>query len=541
MTVGSLNKREKALRFSSGTVALAVSGLLVKFLGMVYKIPLTNLLGDEGMGYFNAAYTVYTLFFVLATSGLPVALSLLVSESVAKGDERGAGKLYRSAARLFLIVGFFGMLLMALPARHFSRLLGSSEAAAGILAVSPTLLFMTYAGALRGYFQGRRRMVPIALSQILEAGGKFIFGLLFASLALSYYNRSVVAAYAIFGLTLASFFATLSLYLCKRHFDSDEGHLAACCGAISSFERKENLRKIAKLAFPITISASVMTLASSLDLFLVMRTLRKIGYSVAEANAAFGNYTALAVPLFNMPTVLILPIAYSVSPFVRGALTRKDTICAQKAAFRALSLASLLALPASFGLSLLSKPILSLLFSSEESVAMATPLLAVLALSVFPLALLTVTNSLLQAYGKLWFPIFAIGVGIFTKCAVSYFGMLRFGMIATPVGTFLCYTVVAALNLGYLARSCGGISLGKLLVKPFLASLPMAVASLFANRLLSNVLPYEALATLLAIAAGVLVFLLMVSCLKAVTLEDAISLGLSEKLAKKLQKLHILS
>ncbi|MBR6769328.1 MAG: oligosaccharide flippase family protein [Clostridia bacterium] len=251
MTVGSLNKREKALRFSSGTVALAVSGLLVKFLGMVYKIPLTNLLGDEGMGYFNAAYTVYTLFFVLATSGLPVALSLLVSESVAKGDERGAGKLYRSAARLFLIVGFFGMLLMALPARHFSRLLGSSEAAAGILAVSPTLLFMTYAGALRGYFQGRRRMVPIALSQILEAGGKFIFGLLFASLALSYYNRSVVAAYAIFGLTLASFFATLSLYLCKRHFDSDEGHLAACCGAISSFERKENLRKIAKLAFPI--------------------------------------------------------------------------------------------------------------------------------------------------------------------------------------------------------------------------------------------------------------------------------------------------
>ena len=106
MTVGELSKREKAQRFSSGTVALAVSGLLVKFLGLVYKIPLTNLLGDEGMGYFNAAYTVYTLFFVIATSGLPVALSLLVSESIAKGDEKRAGKLYKSAARLFLLVGF---------------------------------------------------------------------------------------------------------------------------------------------------------------------------------------------------------------------------------------------------------------------------------------------------------------------------------------------------------------------------------------------------------------------------------------------------
>ena len=198
-------------------------------------------------------------------------------------------------------------------------------------------------------------MVPIALSQVLEAGGKFLFGLLFASWALVYYSRSVVAAYAIFGLTLASFFATFSLYLCKRHFDTDEGHLALCCGEITPCERKENVIKLSKLAFPITISASVMTLASSVDLFLVMRTLRKIGYSVSEANAAFGNYTALAVPLFNMPTVLILPIAYSVAPFVKGALTRKDTVGAQKAAARSLSLAALLALPASIGLSLLAR------------------------------------------------------------------------------------------------------------------------------------------------------------------------------------------
>ncbi len=541
MTAIEKDKREKALRFSSGTVALAVSGLLVKFLGMVYKIPLTNILGDEGMGYFNAAYTVYTLFFVLATSGLPVALSLLVSESVAKGDEKTAGKLYKSAARLFLFVGFFGMLLMALPARHLAGLLGTPSAAAGILAVSPTLLFMTYAGALRGYFQGRRRMMPIALSQILEAGGKFLFGLLFALLALTYYSRSVVAAYAIFGLTLASFFATLSLYLCKRHYDRDEGHLALCCGSVLPDERKAIFRKLARVAFPITISASVMTLASSLDLFLVIRTLRKIGYSVAEANAAFGNYTALAVPLFNMPTVLILPIAYSVAPFVKGALTRKDTLCAGQAATRALSLSALLALPASFGLSLLSKPILSLLFSSTDSVSMATPLLSVLSLSVFPLALLTVTNSLLQAYGKLWFPIFAILAGIVTKCAVSYFGMLRYGMIATPVGTFLCYTVVAALNLGYLALAVRGFSLGKLLIKPFAASIPMAVVSLLSYRVLSSLLPYQALATLFAIFVGILVFVITVALLKAVTLEDALSLGLSEGVARRFQKLHILS
>ena len=240
-----MGKRDKALCFSSGTIALAVSGILVKFLGMIYKIPLTNLLGDEGMGYFNAAYTVYTLFYVLATSGLPVALSLLVSESLARQDEKQVGRLYQNASRLFFAIGLVGMLLMALPARRFARLLGADRAAAGILAVSPTLLFMTYAGALRGYFQGRRMMAPIALSQVLEAGGKFVFGLLFAMMALSVYTRSVVAAYAIFGLTLASFFATFSLYLCKRHFDKREGLQAISCGSMAWEEKKALSKKIA--------------------------------------------------------------------------------------------------------------------------------------------------------------------------------------------------------------------------------------------------------------------------------------------------------
>ena len=182
-----------------------------------------------------------------------------------------------------------------------------------------------------------------------------------------------------------------------------------------------------------------------------------------------------------------------------------------------------------------------MLFTSKSSVAAATPLLSVLALSVFPLALLTVTNSLLQAYGKLWFPIIAILAGILTKCAVSYYGMLHYGMIATPVGTFACYTVIAALNLGYLARACQGFSLRTLLLKPFLASLPMAVAALVSYRFFLSVLPYEALATLLAILLAIAVFVLTVSLSKAVTLEDAISLGLSDKLAQKLKKLHILS
>lgn len=529
------------MRFSSGTLALAVSGLLVKVLGMVYKIPLTNLLGDDGMGYFNAAYTVYTLFFVLATSGLPVALSLLVSEAVARGEEKRAGQLYRSAVGLFLAVGLLSSLMMALGARGFAVLLGNKSAAAGILAVSPTLAFMTFSGALRGYFQGRRQMTPNALSQVIEAGGKFVFGLCFAYLALSRFQISTVAAYAIFGLTLASFLATLSLFWAKKRFDKGEGYIAATCGTPTRNIRRGDTKRVLKIAFPVTLSASVMTLASSLDLFLVMRTLQSIGHTAEKANAVWGNYSALAVPLFNMPTVLILPIAYSVAPFVRGALARGEWRIAQKASLRALSLATCIAVPASLGLSLLSGPILSLLYSDASSVSAATPLLSVLALAVFPLALLSVTSSLLQAYGKLWFPIASIGVGIVVKLLVSYFGMLRYGMIATPIGTFLCYSVVSALNLAYLAKVSGGFSPYALLIKPFLAACPTAFAALISYRLFVSCLPLDKLATLFAIGVAVVVFLCMIALTKCVSEEDALALGLSEAWVERLKKIRILS
>lgn len=528
----------RGARLFSGAVVLAMAGIFVKVLGMIYKIPLTNLLGDEGMGYFNAAYTIYTLFFVLATSGMPVALSLLISESLARGEEKRAGQIYRAASRLFLLVGIGGTLLMALPARRFAALLGNEEAAAGILAVSPTLAFITVTSALRGYFQGHGNMVPTAVSQVIEAAGKLFFGMALALAAISRYPLSTTSAYAIFGLTLATFFAMLYLLIAKRRFDRNEYKNASFAGEDKKEEKKGRiLVSIVKIALPVTISASAMTLASSLDLFLVMRTLQDSGYSAAEANAAWGNYSSLAVPLFNMPTVLILPIAYAVSPYVRAALASQNFRTAKNVTRRALSFAALLALPAALGLSVLSEPILSLIYTDKTSVATAAPLLAILALAVFSLALLSVTSALLQAYGKLWFPIAAIGVGVLVKLAVSRIVMLSVGMPGAPIGTFACYGVVAALDLAYLSHVTGGLSLLPILLRSFAASLPTALLAAAGYRLFRFAGISERPAVLLAVLAAVLLFLLMVRLLGCFTREDAEAFGVSEKMIARLEKL----
>ena len=163
--------------FFSGVVVLTIANLLVKVIGLLYKIPLHNLLGDEGMGYFNSAYVIYTFFYVLSTSGLPVGLSILVSKS--KRVEEGVAYL-RSAFLLFGGMGGIFCLLMALFPGSLALAIGNPGASFAIRVMAPALLAVCLSGCLRGYFQGLKDMMPTAVSQVIESVLKTAFGLLFA-------------------------------------------------------------------------------------------------------------------------------------------------------------------------------------------------------------------------------------------------------------------------------------------------------------------------------------------------------------------------
>lgn len=171
--------------FLSGVVVLTASTILVKILGLVYRIPMLRLLGAEGMGYFNTSFELYALIAVTATAGLPVALSVRISGSLAGGRYGEVQKTYRTALALFLAVGLAGAAVLAFGSVPLAAFLKSGNARPSILAIAPALFFTCAAGALRGYFQGFGNMVPTAVSQLIEAAGKLVFGLLFANLAAS--------------------------------------------------------------------------------------------------------------------------------------------------------------------------------------------------------------------------------------------------------------------------------------------------------------------------------------------------------------------
>ena len=168
--------------FVKGAGILAISGIIVKIIGAVFRIPLTNIIGSEGIGLYQKAYPIYAFLLVAATAGLPVAISKMVSEELATGNHYGGYRIFRISRRLLTLVGITTSLLLLISSGLISKIQGNPKSIYPLLAISPALFFVSIMSAYRGYFQGRHVMQPTALSQIVDQLCKLIMGLTLAAL-----------------------------------------------------------------------------------------------------------------------------------------------------------------------------------------------------------------------------------------------------------------------------------------------------------------------------------------------------------------------
>ena len=221
-----LQKSNTKKVFFSGVLLLSVSTVLVKIIGLIYKIPMLSYLGSEGMGYFHSAYEIYAVFCIIATAGLPVALSVLISSALAEKKDREVERIWQVSLMLFVIIGLMGSLLMWGLARPICRLIKSQNALGCIISIAPTLFFVCVSSAIRGYFQGYQKMLPTAVSQLIEALGKLIFGLVFAHIALKNgASVPIIAAAAGWGVTAGTVISTLYLTFEKVRFQKKQNFL----------------------------------------------------------------------------------------------------------------------------------------------------------------------------------------------------------------------------------------------------------------------------------------------------------------------------
>ena len=324
-TIRDMKTKNTSKLFFSGVIVLTVTNLIVKAIGLMFKIPMNHIVGDEGMGYYNSAYTFYTYLYMVSTAGLPTAISIMISDSRAKRQLKQAKSIYRIAMTVFCIIGVVSMLIMLFGSGLMSKAIGAENTKYSIMAIAPTLFFICIASALRGYFQGYQQMVPTAISQFLEAACKLGIGIVFAKYAISQgYEIYIVAAYATVGLTSGALLSMLFMMFSKLLFKEQQydAEYIAQGEDDSVLPKKTLLKKLILIALPITISASVMSLTNLIDAAIVQRLLQSTGLSQVAATELYGNYTSLAVPMFNLPPVLIYPISYSIVPLLTAAKQR---------------------------------------------------------------------------------------------------------------------------------------------------------------------------------------------------------------------------
>lgn len=531
--------------FLSGVFLLTLSTVLVKVIGLIYKIPMLTYLGSEGMGYFNSAYEIYALFCVISTAGLPVALSVLISGALARGENARIMRIYRAAMAVFVLIGLLGSAIMWLFARYFCIVIQSENAYLCILSISPTVFFVCVSSALRGYFQGYQKMLPTAVSQLIEAVGKLVFGLGLAHYALSKgYETAIVAAFAGAGLTLGTAVSALYLALEKARFQrkrstAPENTLQS--GGTSSY--RSIWKSLARLAVPMTLGASMVSLTKLIDMTMILRRLQDIGYSEIAANEAYGSYTTLALSVYGLLPSLINAVALPLVPMLSAAIASGDREKQADMIRASYHLTALFAIPAALGVTAYAHPILSLLFGGEpEAVAVAAPLLSYLGISVFLSCMITATNSVLHAYQVVNRPILALVAGALIKIGAAYLliGNPRFSLAGAPISTFLCNTTVVLLNLYFAAGLCPVSGLRKIFLPPTLS----AVASVGISYLLYLTVLSRVGATVwltLAFVALTVVLYPVFSCLfGAVKREDILMLPGGSVICKFLRKLRLL-
>ena len=461
-----------------GAASLSIAAFFVKVLGLAYKIPLAHILGDDGMGYFNTAYTVYTFFFLICTAGVPKAITILVSEDSTNINE-SPGTLIKAARHTFIIIGLALAIIFTVTAFPIARFVGNRRAAFSMIAIAPAIPFIAGAAVYRGYLSGRMRFGAVAVSQFIEAAIKLIMGLALSGIAIRIKLPSEqVAAAAILGITLGSVITFVQLRI------SSKTSIKAKNVGQRSLLSKSLLRRIFEISFPITLSSAVISLVNIIDLTVIIRGLKQTGYTENLSTILYGNYTTLAVPMFNFALSVTSSICISALPMLTQFALKKEGKQFENSLACASKLTAFFALPATVLFGLFSREILTILFD-YGSVAVGSSMLTLLAPSVTMVALLTLINTVLEAKGGYVVPLLSMSVGGVAKifASVILVGKPEVGLLGAPIGTLISYFVSITCSLVIYSSRLGRVFS---IIRPFLISGICAVIAIIPTIALKN-------------------------------------------------------
>lgn len=409
-------KAPKKESFMQAVMALMLSQVLIKLLGLVYKVYLTNKpgFGDAGNAICNSGYQIYALLLTLSSIGVPNAISKLVSERTALGDNKGAHRIFKIAFATFALIGLTGTLLLFFGAGYIANvLLQIPEAELTLVALSPSIFFVAISSVVRGYFNGKSNMKATANSQTLEQLFKTTLTIILVAVIAVFTNSNTVimAATANLATTFSTFLSFAYLYIFYKRKRRELWQDVNSSVVKSRESIKSIVKRILSVSIPISLSSMMSAINKNVDSFTVVRSLKTF-MSESVAKVQYGILSGKVDTLTSLPLSFNIAFATALVPALSAALAKGDKETANKRVSFSLFITMLIGLPCTVGMFIFAGPILNLIFPNANEGEL---ILQISTLTIIFTVLAQTVNGALQGIGKVMVPATAFGIGVAIK------------------------------------------------------------------------------------------------------------------------------
>ncbi|MEE1061886.1 MAG: polysaccharide biosynthesis protein [Ruminococcus sp.] len=579
--------------FLKGAAILTLSMVIVKVIGLLDQVLLTNIysmFGEEyatmGSGLFSNAFEIFVVIFTVATGGFPIAISRLVSESIAQKRYKDVRMIHKVSIPFFLAVGVVSLIVMILGSFIYVKVIDSPYSIYAMICLSPTVFFGCLVSSYRGYFQGQRNMFPTAISEIIESAVKLVLGLLFAylvmELGMKQYNadgtflwftfnseydamNTILAfsvAGAILGITLGSCAAFVFLLL-RYRIGGDGIPEEYYQNSIDARTQKETFIRIIKTAVPIAMGAFIMSIGSLIDQVIIQNVLKRLAItnpdSLIEQYGKYGfeesitsnpitihtklwGCYAAALKMMQLVTAVTQVFGQSAMPNVTSAYTKGDQKELKTSIETVLRMTMIFTLPMGLGLTVLAYPVMSFIYTSESIARIGADVLVLMGLTTIFAAVETPICSMIQGIGRTDIPMKLYAFGMVVKIGITWMfvSIPEINIQGATAGSLIAYVLSTIIGMYLLVKHSKIMpDFVATVIKPLIGAVASSVTAFFVNQLFLIFAPGR-IATIAAIVAAVLVYVVVLLILRTFTAAEVKFLPKGEKIAKTLEKWHLI-
>lgn len=442
-------------KFLKGTIILTISSIVVKVIGALNWIILSRVMGGEGIGLYQMGFPIYLMAITISSAGIPVAISIITAEKIAKHDYAGAKRVFNVSLRLLFCTGlvFSGALLFGahwLVELHWIR---DARAYYSIIALAPAVFFVTFLSSFRGYLQGWQIMTPTAASEITEQLTRVATMIAFAYMLMPY-GLPYAAAGASMGAGVGAFCGLMVLWWFYRRLKK-QFHLENVKQAADAVVEpaKTIIKRLVYLALPVSLSSLMLPIVANLDLLIVPARLEVAGFNVSQATTFFGYLTGMAVPLVNLSTILTAALAISLVPAISESRALGDFAGIKEKTKTAFRVAAIITIPCSVGLFVLSGKVAGIIYNAPG----AAPAIQTMSIAIFLLGIHQVSTGILQGMGKTTIPVLNMILAAVVKVVLNWTltALPSMGIKGAAWATVADIGIAALLNLVFIYKHTG--------------------------------------------------------------------------------------